>query len=178
MICISKKGTNNPQLRLPPHMSAWTRDDVSTWMKGCLEISEPQAEKFADRVQNGNSLMQYNEENLKNSFEFTEAEVDKFVSSREAWLSENKNKDSVFSRVSRTGSAEQTVWHFNATFVYNFVLNDASDCIVFIEAGTRLQSDDSRSAGENCFLKYYYNNLYGGFLFSAHIRHSMPLWAL
>ena len=159
-------------------MSAWTRDDVSTWMKGCLEISEPQAEKFADRVQNGNSLMQYNEENLENSFEFTETEVDKFVSSREAWLSENKNKDSVFSRVSRTGSADQTVWHFNATFVYNFELNDTSDCIVFIEAGTRLQSDDSRSAGENCFLKYYFNNLYGGFLFSAHIRHSMPLRAL
>ena len=137
-------------------MSAWARDDVSTWMKGCLGIRKTQADQFADQVQNGNSLIQYNEENLENTFEFTEKEVDMFVSSREAWLlEENKNKDSAFSRVSKTGSADQTVLHFSATYVYNIVLKGTTDCIVLIEAGTRLQSDDSRSVGENYLLKYY-----------------------
>ncbi|XP_071795675.1 uncharacterized protein [Asterias amurensis] len=143
-VSLTEEGTND--LRLPPRMSAWAKDDVSTWMKGCLGISKTQADQVADQVQNGNSLIQYNEENLENTFGFTEKEVDMFVSSREAWLlEENKNKDSAFSRVSKTGSADQTVLHFNATYVYNIEVKGTRECIVLIQPGTRLPSDDSRS---------------------------------
>ncbi len=149
---ISEKETedifssDDPMLRLPPRMSEWTKDDVRIWLKGCTSVSEHQADLFAEKVRNGNSLISY-QGNLQKEFGFTGMEVNCFVSSRDDWLSnEIKNKDCAFSRVSKTGEASTLRFQVNA--IYNINLNNANNCIVFIDGGDRLGTGGLPFAGK------------------------------
>ncbi|XP_071804494.1 uncharacterized protein [Asterias amurensis] len=119
--------SGDPTKRFPPRMSEWTRDDVSNWMKNCLAIREPQAEEFAEKVTNGNLLISYNAVNLQRDVGFTKNEVDRFVESRNAWLS----KDTMLSTVSETAGGASSLGHqLNVT--YNIAMQNAKDCIVII----------------------------------------------